>query len=69
MCQQGVSPNLLRLGRELEVPLDAITERPPDTSPLKTDYAQAVKKRLASAHDLARRHLNKAAVRQKRNHH
>ena len=64
----GVSPNLLMLGRELEVPLDVITERPPDASPLKTDYAQAVQKRLASAHDLARRHLNKAAVRQKRNY-
>ena len=56
------------LGRELEVPLDVITERQPDASPLQTDYAQAVQKRLASAHDLARRHLNKAAVRQKRNY-
>ena len=64
----GVSPNLLMLGRELEVPLDVITEAPPDASPLKIDYAQAVQKRLASAHDLARRHLNKAAMRQKRNY-
>ena len=64
----GVSPNFLMLGRKLEVPLDVITERPPDASPLKRDYAQAVRKRLASAHDLARRHLNKAAVRQKRNY-
>ena len=38
----GVSPNLLMLGRELEVPLDVITERPSDASPLWTDYAQAV---------------------------
>ena len=36
--------------------------------PLTTYYAQAVQKRLASAHDLARRHLNKAAIRQKRNY-
>ena len=64
----GVSPNLLMLGRELEVPLDVITEAPPDASPLKIDYAQAVQKRLASAHDLARRPLNKAAMRQKRNY-
>ena len=64
----GVTPNLLMLGRELEVPLDAITEAPPDSPSLKTDYAQAVQKRLASAHDLARRHLNKAAIRQKRNY-
>ena len=64
----GVSPNLLMLGREVEVPLDVITETSPDAPPLKTDYAQAVQKRLASAHDLARRHLNKAAIRQKRNY-
>ena len=48
--------------------MDSITEAPPDAPPLKTDYAQAVQKRLASAHDLARRHLNKAAIRQKRNY-
>ena len=64
----GVSPNLLMLGREMEVPLDVMTETPPDAPPLKTDYVQAVQKRLASAHDLARRHLNKAAIRQKRNY-
>ena len=64
----GVSPNLLMLGRELEVPLDAITEAPPDAPPLKTDYAQAVQKRLVSAHDLTRRHLSKAAMRQKRSY-
>lgn len=29
----GVSPNLLMLGRELEVPLDAIIEAPPDAPP------------------------------------
>ena len=64
----GVTPNLLMLGRELEVPLDAITEALPDALSLKMDYAQAVQKRLASAPDLARRHLNKAAIRQKRNY-
>ena len=63
-----VSPNLSMLGREVEVPLDVMTETPPDATPLKTDYAQAVQKRLASAHDLARRHLNKAAIRQKWNY-
>lgn len=61
-----VLPDLLMLGRELEVSLDVITEAPPDASPLKTDYPQAVQKRLASAHDLTRRHLKKAAICQKR---
>lgn len=41
-----VSPNLLMLGREVEVLLDVKTETPPDALPLKTDYAQAVQKRL-----------------------
>ena len=65
---KGATPNLLMLGRELEVPLDVMTEAPPDVPPLTTYYAQAVQKRLASTHDLARRHLNKAAIRQKRNY-
>ena len=60
--------DLQLLGRDLKVPLDVITERQLDASSLRTDYAQVVQKRLASAHDLARRHLNKAAVRQKRNY-
>ena len=64
----GVSPNLLMLGRELEVPLDVITERSPDALALKGDYALAVQERMARTYDLARRHLNKVAVRQKRNY-
>ena len=64
----GVTPDLLLLGRELEAPLDAITEAPPNAPPLKMDYTQAVQKRLTSAHDLARLQLNKAAICQKRNH-
>ena len=67
-CSTGASPNLLMLGREVEVPLDVSTEAPPDALTLQTDYAQAVQKRLATAHDLARQHLNKAAIRQKRNY-
>ena len=55
----GVSPNLLTLGRELEVPLDVITKRPPNV--IQSDCS-AVQKRLASAHDLDTSHLNKAAV-------
>lgn len=62
-----VSPNLLILGRKLEVPLDVVTERSPDALALKGDYALAVQERMARAYDLARRHLKKVAVRQKRN--
>ena len=59
---KGASPNIVMLGREVEVPLDVTTEVPPDAPPLQTDYAQAVQKRLAPAHDLARQHLNKVAL-------
>ena len=56
------------LGEELEVPLDSINKASRDAPPIKMDYAQAVQKRLASAHDLARRHLNKVTMRQKQHY-
>ncbi|KAL9964889.1 hypothetical protein ACROYT_G028596 [Oculina patagonica] len=64
----GETPNMLMLGREIEVPLDVITESAPDTPPLTTDYAVALQQRLAGAHEVARRHLGRAAERQKRNY-
>ena len=64
----GETPNMLMLGREIEVPLDVITELAPDTLPLTTEYAVALQQRLASAHEAARRHLGKATERQKRNY-
>ena len=64
----GETPNMLMLGREIEVPLDVMTEPTPDTPPLATEYALALQQRLASAHEVARRHLGKAAERQKRNY-
>ena len=64
----GETPNMLMLGREIEVPLDAMTEPTPDTLPFATEYAFALQQRLASAHEVSRRHLGKAAERQKRNY-
>lgn len=64
----GETPNMLMLGREIEVPLDVVTEPAPDTPPLATEYALALQQRLAGAHEVARRHLGKAAERQKRNY-
>ena len=63
----GETPNMLMLGREIEVPLDVITEPPPDSPPLTTEYALALQQRLLSAHEFTRRQLGKAAERQKRN--
>ena len=48
--------------------MDVITEPPPDSPPLTTEYALALQQRLLGAHELARRHLGKAAERQKRNY-
>ena len=42
----GETPNMLMLGREIEVPLDLITEPPPDSLPLTTEYALALQQRL-----------------------
>ena len=64
----GETPNMLMLGREIEVPLDVITEPAPDSPPLTTEYALAFQQRLLGAHELERRHLGKAAERQKRNY-
>ena len=64
----GETPNMLMLGREIEVPLDVITELTPDSPPLTTEYALALQQRLAGAHEVARRHLGRAAERQKRNY-
>ena len=64
----GETPNLLMLDRQVEVPLDVVTEPTPHVKPLETEYAQALQERLASAHEAARRHLGLAAERQKRNY-
>ena len=64
----GETPNMLMLGREIEVILDAITESSPDAPSLTTEYAVALQLQLASVHEVARLHLGKAAERQKRNY-
>ena len=58
------TPNMLMLGREIEVPLDVITASTPDVEPPSTKYSLALRQRLASAHQAARRPLAKAAERQ-----
>ena len=49
----GETPKMLMLGREIEVPLDVITEPPVDSPPLTTEYALALQQRLAGAHETA----------------
>ena len=38
----GKTPNMLMLGREIEVPLDVMTEPTPDRPPFSTEYALAL---------------------------
>ena len=52
---------MLMLGREVEVPLDLTTEPVRDAPPLATEYALALQQRLASAHEVARRHQGKSS--------
>ena len=56
------------LGREIEVPLDVISEATPDSPSLTTENALALQQPLLGAHDFTRRHLGEAAERQKRNY-
>ena len=56
------------LGRQVKVPLDVITEAPPDMPPMETPFAQALQRKLADSHELVWCHLAEAAVRQKRNY-
>ena len=62
----GMSPNLLMFGRETTMPVDLLIGLPQDTPQETTQYAQQLRERMESAHELARRHLRQAAVRQKR---
>ena len=61
------TPNMLMLGREVEVPLDLMIGQPPAEMPTEvTEYAQVLREKMEKAHDYARQHLAKSAVRQKR---
>jgi len=64
----GFTPNQLMLGREVEVPLDVITQPPPDAPLTPVEYVEALQKRLTQAYEDTRLHLKQAAVRQKRNY-
>ena len=64
----GYTPNQLLLGREVEIPLDVITEKTPDAPPMPGEYAEALRKRLAESFEHVQQHLKQSATRQKRNY-
>ena len=64
------SPALLMLGREMRTPGEMMMGLPPDApvDPPGFEYARKLQERLQSAHDFARRQLQSAGARQKRNY-
>ena len=64
----GFTPNQPMLGREIEVPLDIMTESTPDRPTTSVEYVEALQKRLSSAFEDARLHLKESGVCQKQNY-
>ena len=65
----GVSPNKMMLGREVELPLQAVVPMPEEDSDEDIcEYVQGIQDKLEEAHETARVPLKKAAQRQKRNY-
>ena len=62
------SPNMIMLGQEVELPLQAVVPRPKDDKEDICQYVQGVQEKLEKAHEAARVHLMKAAQHQKRNY-
>ena len=62
----GMTPNSLMFGRETAMPVDLLIGLPPDNPQEATQYAQQLRERMETAHELARRHLRQSAVRQKK---
>ena len=63
----GVSPNMMMLGREVNLPLDIMYEKLPDhIVDQEVEYITSLKERMEKAHDYARTQLGKNANRQKK---
>jgi hypothetical protein len=65
----GTTPNMMVYGRETNLPVDLMfpcAKAYQGPSECSHEYVEWVRRALASAHELARQHLGKAAIRQKR---
>ena len=62
----GETPNLMMLGREVELPLDLMIEAVPQNGDSETAYVEALRQRMHEAWDRARVILKLSARRQKR---
>jgi hypothetical protein len=63
----GESPNMMMLGREANMPVDILMQKPPSDpgENYNTDYAKELRHGLMAAHERARKCLQKSAIRQK----
>ena len=65
----GTSPNFMMFGREVELPIDVICGSVlPGESVAAPDYVADLAQRLEMAHEMARKHLKKAASYQRRHY-
>ena len=63
----GFSPNMMMLGRDVELPLQVVVSRPKDeeyTDP--ADYVSDLKQKMEQAHEVARKRLQRSAKYQKK---
>ena len=63
----GLTPNLLMLGREVRLPAEVMFGSVDSEFELNTngEYVDGLRKRMQQAHDVARKHLEAAAQRQR----
>jgi len=66
----GCTPNLLFMGREVSIPLDLLAGNPPRQRTFynHASYGQWLTRAMNTAHEYARKVLNKSATRQKRSY-
>ena len=63
----GFSPNMMMLGREVELPLQVVVGMPhQDQEQTPVEYVNDLQERLQGAHEEARKHLRRSAQHQKR---
>ena len=62
----GETPNMMMLGREIELPLDVIIEKVPGEEIAETVYVEALRERMKAAWDRAQQALKLSARRQKK---
>ena len=62
----GVTPNMLMLGREVDLPLSLVVGRPRDTEVTADEFVSELQKKFQEVHELARKHVKKNMTYQKR---